>query len=129
MTNTNRPELVARQGDVYIFKAPIETVAGETIPKQARLTVLALGEATGHMHVVRGGGAKLFQRAETQMRTTFDWAAGDRLLHIGGKGAALMHEKAGQLTGEHATVDLPPGNYVVRIQREWSGEDERTVAD
>lgn len=122
-------ELIARQGDVYIFRAPDGDKPGEEIPPTQKLVVLALGESTGHMHVVRGGTAKLFQRSETARTRGFDWAAGDRLLTIKGGGAELTHEKAGALTGEHATVNLPPGDYVVRIQREWTGEDERTVQD
>lgn len=82
--------------------------------------VLARGEVTGHRHAFYGGGATLF-RDDALAR---DVPAGLYIGHvrISASGAALRHE-------EHAAIDLPPGTYRVRRQREWTDEQERIVAD
>ena len=43
-------------------------------------------------------------------------------IKVGDGGAELKHE-------EHATITLPPGNYRIRRQREWTAENVRIVAD
>jgi len=106
-----------RQGDVAIFEASSIPEDAKPVPNaiEGRI-VLAYGEVTGHHHSI----AVLDREAELlESQTT-----SDRFLRImAASGVALTHQ-------EHATIALPPGNYVVRQQREYVAPDiERKVMD
>ena len=80
--------------------------------------VLAYGEVTGHAHAIASKEAELI---ETEPGT--DGLIADRFLRVLSEaGVDLVHE-------EHATITLPRGNYIVRIQREYAPEALRNVAD
>jgi len=100
----------ARQGDVYI--RPAVFALGLKFAKSKRVT-LALGERTGHAHVLE---------ADTEVE--FATAPDGRLnLKIGEGGARVVHE-------EHGTVTLPAGEYAVSQQREYDPATEaRAVID
>jgi len=104
-----------RQGDVLII--PTKTIPKKTkeVPREDGAVVLAYGEVTGHRHRIHDPGVCLLSREGSTDR--YLTIAGEDLVH-------LVHE-------EHATIDLGPGNYVVRIQREynWLEESSRNVAD
>lgn len=110
----NMPKMfMARQGDVLIMSAPDAIQAGEIVPRDNGRIVLAYGEVTGHAHAI------LDREAELRVIPDTD----DRFLRImAASGAELRHE-------EHSTIFLPPGEYVVRRQREYSPEAIRFVAD
>jgi hypothetical protein len=94
-----------RQGDVLII--PSDTAAsGNKLP---HLT-LAEGEVTGHRHQISNGEAELYERD------------GILYLKVLSPTAILTHE-------EHAQVTIPQGNWEIRIQREYSPEGWRYVAD
>jgi len=105
-----------RQGDILIVPTPRVRKLGAPVPRDERgRIVLALGEATGHAHAIAAPGAGLF--------ASMDAASPDRILRVDKGGATLSHE-------EHAAIDLPAGDYIVRRQREYApGEIPRTVAD
>ena len=106
--------LTFRQGDVLVVQADTAPDRLEPVPLEAGRLILAHGEVTGHAHVVVGE-AELFTSADlTDLEERFLRVAGDR--------AQLVHD-------EHATLDLPPGDYIVRRQREYTPEEIRTVAD
>lgn len=96
---------ILRQGDVLIMPSTGE-IAGT---KLSHLT-LAEGEATGHRHRISNGEAELYER--------------DRVLYLKvlSPTALLVHE-------EHAEITIPQGNWEIRIQREYSPEGWRYVAD
>ena len=104
-------EKYLQQGDtVYILI--------NEIPKRAKLDekfdgIVQHGEATGHAHRLTGKEFEMYQFFEE----------GRRYLSIK-KTTALKHE-------EHNTIDIPPGNYEVRIVREldWFSDMERAVVD
>lgn len=108
---------VFAQGDVLII--PVNS-----IPKNAKSLplspgnkiILALGEMTGHHHriVVADREAELLTVPDTE----------DRFLRImAASGVELVHE-------EHSTITLPPGDYLVRTQREYVPQAlPRRVAD
>lgn len=98
-----------RQGDVLIIPTDEQPTTKE-IEKENGRTVLAHGEATGHAHAIKSKYARLFAIA-----------AGVHLLELK-RQAVLRHE-------EHAPVNLPAGNYLVRRQREYTPERIRWVAD
>ena len=96
--------LPIRQGDV-ILKA----IANTKGTKLNHLT-LAEGEVTGHSHRVADGQAELYEKN------------GTLYLKVLSSTAKLIHE-------EHQAVDIPQGNWMVRIQREYEPEGWRYVAD
>jgi hypothetical protein len=68
---------------------------------------------TGHAHAIKAESAALFR--DPKLMAVF--------LTVGADGAvALEHE-------EHDTIRLPPGNYQVIRQREYSPDEIRNVAD
>ena len=96
--------LPIRQGDV-ILKA-INRIEGR---KLNHLT-LAEGEVTGHSHRIADGQAELYEQD------------GTLYLRVLSDTATLIHE-------EHNAVEIPQGNWMVRIQREYEPEGWRYVAD
>lgn len=101
-----------RQGDVLIV--PVKEVPAEAKPiahGRGRL-VLAYGEATGHAHVVEGKAELLVADLEDLER---------RFLRVKAE-ARVVHD-------EHDALILPPGDYEIRRQREYSPEANRWVAD
>lgn len=101
---------IYRQGDVLIEEvAKLPTGLTKQKPTTGR-AILALGEATGHHHSVD------IDRA--------DWwkdGAGEQFLSVTDE-AEVTHQ-------EHETITLPPGNYRIRRQREYTPEAIRNVAD
>lgn len=103
---------IFRQGDVLI-----QTIAA--IPPDAKRLnpagriILAAGEVTGHHHAIALMDGIQIEAYEKD---------GTTYLHIEGGDAILGHE-------EHGTIALPPGNYESWIQREYTPEEIRNVAD
>jgi hypothetical protein len=111
-----------RQGDVFIEGV---TEIPTTAQKQdvSRNVILAHGEVTGHHHVL------------STIDPTDWWKQGD-LSTANDKPATMNGElffslpKTAMVTHpEHATIELPPGNYRVTRQREYSPAAIRKVAD
>lgn len=107
--------MIYRQGDVLIRRIDDgEPPTEATLVKpDAGRVILAYGEVTGHAHAIKAGPSVQLLALPGQ---------DDRWLRIGGDGAELRHE-------EHATIALPPGLYRLRVQREYSPEAIRRVAD
>ena len=111
-----------RQGDVILIPISAAPAAG-TLAKVKRdngRVILAYGEVTGHAHAILDRDVELFD--------VQDWE--DRLLVVHPSttdtrpagGAPLVHE-------EHHTVEVPEGVYRQRIQREYTPQAVRKVAD
>jgi hypothetical protein len=104
-----------RQGDV-LFRAIAKLPQGER-RKRENATV-AYGEVTGHSHAL----------AVEDREAAEVFEIGDGLfVHVSESGvrisgATFVHE-------EHGPVTLPPGDYEVTIQREYSPAEIRNVAD
>lgn len=104
---------IYRQGDVLVFV--VDTIPERATPVDRDANgriILALGESTGHAHAILERDAELLSVSDQV----------DRWLRVGNGGAQVVHE-------EHATITLPPGAFRVRIQREYSPEAIRNVAD
>lgn len=102
-----------RQGDVLVIPTNTTPQRLTPVPRENGQLVLAHGEATGHAHVVVG---------EAELFTPSDAAElEERFLRVEAE-AQLVHD-------EHGAITLPPGNYVVRRQREYGPQELRTVAD
>jgi 4-hydroxyphenylpyruvate dioxygenase-like putative hemolysin len=119
-----------RQGDVLVIEgAPSRPVAKE-VPREKGAVVLAHGEVTGHMHAIEAPGAQLL--ALEGNRITGEQAA-QAIARLGG---GVIPDRALQLKqpsdlkhDEHSTIKLPSGSHTVRIQREYSPQALRSVAD
>jgi hypothetical protein len=96
---------ILRQGDVLIIPSDIIPI-GTKLP---HLT-LAEGELTGHRHQISNGESELFERG------------GVLYLKVLSPTALLTHE-------EHAQVNIPHGNWEIRIQREYTPEGWHSIAD
>lgn len=93
-----------RQGDVIL--QPTQQTEGKKLP---HLT-LAEGEVTGHKHRISEGQAELLEKD------------GILYLRVLSKTATLTHE-------EHKPIQIPQGDWMVRIQREYQPQGWRYVAD
>ena len=83
-----------RQGDVILL--PIEQIEGQKLYH----LVLAEGEVTGHKHRISDGEAELYEEN------------GTLYLRVVSQIATLSHE-------EHKAIQIPQGNWQIRIQREY----------
>ena len=96
--------MMIRQGDILLHTTTIPPSA--ILKKRGEIT-LAFGEATGHRHILRN--AQLLESPEqsyVKLETP----------------SLLTHE-------EHATVEIPVGEYVVIRAREYTPEAPRQIAD
>lgn len=97
--------MLFQQGDVLLTR--IRRVNGG---KKLDHRILAEGEVTGHAHRASAGALLDFGTS--------------RVLRVPRAGATISHE-------EHAPISLPPGDYDVRIVREYDhfAEEARNVID
>lgn len=105
-----------RQGDVLLVR--VNEIPGDAKPvkrENGRL-VLAYGEVTGHHHsiAVQDGVELVTSEQADELRMWLSVTTDEPV--------ALTHQ-------EHATIMVPPGLYERRIQREYSPEAIRNVAD
>lgn len=120
-----------RQGDVLLIpttKKPNPKVKRQ--PRESGRLILARGEATGHHHSIADSHCSLYldeqrpistEDARTMVARLGGGLIPDRLLEVK-RPVNLEHQ-------EHDTIRLPTGNYIVRIQREYSPQSLRNVAD
>jgi len=104
-----------RQGDVLIqqVKELPYWIRNQTSEKRKEWT-LALGEATGHAHVLEA------DVMETWGQPQFGSAG---FVEVGGTGGVVTHQ-------EHETIELEPGIYTIVHQREYAGPNQtRAVFD
>ncbi len=97
-----------RQGDVLIRR--IDSLPKQKTVKRANGQILE-GEATNHIH-----------RLEDVTKAEVLEVGNGLYLRIGPEGARIIHE-------EHSPITLPPGNFEIVRQREYSPEAIRNVAD
>lgn len=98
-----------RQGDL-LFKQVKQIPEGGKVRKSGHILE---GEATGHIHRVAE-----MQLAEAEV---LDCGA-ELFMKVTGDGVSIVHE-------EHNPIVLPPGNYEIVRQREYSPEEIRNVQD
>jgi hypothetical protein len=104
-----------RQGDVLVVPIDAAGMPGNLVaaPRDRRgRMVLALGEATGHAHVVTGDRVALLCPPDEPDRLFLDIAGYGRLGHE-----------------EHGPIPLPAGTYQVIRQREYFPGAIRPVSD
>ncbi len=104
----NAGKQMYRQGDVALTALATPPAVGVAVAKGR--VVLALGETSGHAHVIEGAVAE------------FATEQGVRIVWIEAP-TELRHVANGALTGEHDTVALPVGWYVVEHQVDLADDD------
>lgn len=110
-----------RHGDIILIARRVPD--GATRRSELGRLVLAEGEVTGHAHVIDSDEAELWTVPDeaAEARTAMTERMFLRVLAEGG--VSLVHE-------EHAALLIPPGEYEVLRQREWTDELEpRWVVD
>lgn len=100
----------ARQGDVLLIRVETIPAKAKTEKRDKGRIVLAKGEVTGHAHAIANRGVKVYEHE------------GTRYIRVHKKGAELKHE-------EHGKIALAPGDYEVRIQREYTPQAIVNVRD
>jgi hypothetical protein len=102
-----------RQGDVLIVPIAKLPEGLKPVEREHGPLVLAYGEVTGHAHAIRDKRAALFR--DPKLAAIF--------MHVSGDGpVALDHQ-------EHDTIHIPPGDYQIIRQREYTPDAIRNVAD
>lgn len=110
-TRSTKGNMMIRQGDVLLI--PVLEIPKGLNRHEGRL-VLAMGEATGHAHVIDDPAAVLWGD-ELDARFLEVTASVD-----------LVHTSNPL---DHDTLTVPPGVYQVRRQREYTPEAVRLVGD
>lgn len=119
-----------RQGDVLMFK--LGDIDISKFPKAAN-NIVAYGEVTGHKHQIIGEAtvhdipdseiSHLIEEIQKIAPSFSKEIKPQHLVHVTGP-AYILHE-------EHAKEDLPIGDFIQVIQREYDyiEEEERRVRD
>jgi hypothetical protein len=102
-----------RQGDVLIVPIAMLPAGLKPVEREHGRLVLAYGEVTGHAHAIRDKRAALFR--DPKLAAIFMHVSGDEPV-------ALDHQ-------EHDTIHIPPGDYQIIRQREYTPDAIRNVAD
>lgn len=105
-----------RQGDVFIELVSQETDFNseqyEILPRdQKEAVILAYGESTGHKHQIKSDKCLLVRDKKT-----------NKIFLMILEESILQHE-------EHSEIKLPIGKTEVIIQKEYTPEEIRNVAD
>jgi hypothetical protein len=101
--------MIVRQGDVLIMSVPSIPATAKPVDRDNGRVILAYGEVTGHAHaILEPSVVKLADGIEEYLRVVED--------------AEIRHE-------EHATINLPAGNYRIVHQQEYSPKGIVRVAD
>ncbi len=115
-----------RQGELLFIKvADIKALELKTIGEVIPDKVIREGEVSGHKHEVKSPGAVLLKKRNVrsfyQNDTTFNLPEGQMFLRSDNS-ISITHP-------EHKTLTLEKGDYVVRIQNEYTENGNVNVAD
>jgi len=115
---------VFAQGDVLLVAvADIEPKTFQVVKGVEDVVVLAEGEHTGHRHAFYGG-VVLFRNEALARDYPADLYVGH--VKISPPGASLQHGPGPHARGDHDSLEIPAGTYVVLRQREYdAGEAEQ----
>lgn len=104
------PLSIIRQGDVLLIPRNAIPEGATPVRRDRGRVILAYGEVTGHAHALIEPDVELLTADDV------------RYLRVDSVSALLMHE-------EHTHLVIPAGSYEVRLQREYTPEAIRNVAD
>lgn len=109
----------AAQGEAFIRRIEARPADLTEIAPENGVNIVAHSE-TGHHHVMDAGTTTLMER-------TKDVPEGLRILHLIVKEPTALTHLRGDDT--HEPIMFEPGEYEVRLQREYTPEGYRRVAD
>ena len=113
---------IFRQGDVLLVAVAASLASSaRPIPFEKRGIVLALGEATGHAHVLEVPRSKA-------VRPIYWDAGAERFVQLLAA-QPLKHTNPDGSQADHDSIPLTPGLYQQGFQVEYSPEELRNVAD
>lgn len=118
-----KKKLLWAQGDMIIEQVTdVSSVTGMVItPDPDGSAVIGRGEVSGHRHrFALEDRVTMFRDDNLARECPKELYVGH--IKVGDAGASLVHE-------EHDTINIPPGTYRIRRQREYSAKDVRIVAD
>jgi len=102
-----------RQGDVMLVPVgDLPPTAVEVPADEHEGVVLLRGELSNHRHALPYGGAVMYADNET----------GHRFVAVKEPTKLQQLDDQNQLTGDHATLDVPAGTYKIEEQREALGD-------
>lgn len=112
-----------RQGEMLFFRVKPGTVSAWGQKKPVPSGVVRTGEKPGHEHKLDGEyQLEMFPESTTTLTGEADQPS-EGIVKVGKKGAKVTHP-------EHKTLNLPPGEYVVKTQKEATGRNTTaTVRD
>ena len=106
---------IIRQGDVLLVPVPEMPANAAPVAAEDSRLILARGEATGHHHSIR------FEDRVALFRE--DGSGAGLFLSVTGAAPAVLEHQ------EHHALQIPPGNFEVRRQKEYHPEEIRRVED
>lgn len=114
MSKDSDDRKLVRQGDVLLI--PVAKVPTGAKKKEGRdANVVAYGEATGHHHVILDG-------------TVYVGEEGKMFVVVGERGE-IRHQDPSGVKADHDWLQIPAGEYEVRIEEEYTPEGLERVAD
>lgn len=130
MDTIKRFEKQARQGDVVLVRISKMPDGVSPIPRENGRVVVAHGEVTGHAHAISEKHVRQFRatvNTPSPLREDMKLRADGQVapityLEVTGKPCILKHD-------EHSPIEIRPGVYEVRRQREYVRGQIRNVAD
>lgn len=112
--------IVYRQGDVALIPRPDldrKFFENPSDPRKDALTKVVLSKS------------RVLRRGENGGVHALEQKSGSVIYEMGGVKYVISDEGVGVVHGEHHRVDVPPGVYEVRVQREAQGSGWRNVID
>jgi hypothetical protein len=100
-----------RQGDVLLVRRSRLGAGARELPRENGAVVLAHGEVTGHMHLLRGPQVTMFRDDR-----------GHEYVTVKDAPEALVHD-------EHTALGIPPGAFELAAQVEYTPGPPQIVAD
>ena len=116
---------VYRQGDVAFI--PVEKLPdGDKVQIRPLGRLIRRGEHGGRHEIEPGGQAEHLEITEREGQRP---PTRRRFLQVLGSAVGGVLAGVGIVHGEHKRLELPPGNYEVRVQREEGEGTQRFVQD
>ncbi len=110
---------IAAQGEAFFRRLDAIPETVKEVQPENGVVIVAHSE-TGHHHVMDAGSVTLLERTD-------DVGEGLRILHMIVKEPTVLEHLRSHDT--HEPILFNPGNYEVRLQREYTPEGFRRVAD
>jgi hypothetical protein len=120
-----KKQIIYRQGDVTLIRARHKPASGKEVARYR--IVLAVGESTGHEHVVAGEVA-LYELPEPKRIPGRRGAMSSRMVVVDGK-ARFAHLVGDIPTGEHGEIEMEPGVYWVLPRWSYQPEEIKRAVD